>query len=100
MDAQLLDLRSTVYGAAINFHRLAAEYFTALRLGGTADEKEPVTVSIEESATLYMNALDDLLGYLRTLETTPEIEQEIHRIRRMQKLLQQEVRLMLRPASQ
>jgi hypothetical protein len=82
------------YAAAIAFHRLASEYFTAMRDRRTAEEGAAVVIALEEAAAVYANALDDLFAHLKTLEQTPAAREELRRTERLRELLRHESQLM------
>ena len=98
MDNRLLALRSDSYAAAIAFHRVASEYFMALRDRRPTDESADVVIALEEAATLYANTLDDLLDYLRAAEQTPATREELQRTVRIRDLLRHEMHLMRGPS--
>jgi hypothetical protein len=94
MDNRLLELRADNYAATITFHRVASELFTVLRDRKAEDESAPIVIAIEEAAIIYANALDDLLAYLKTLEQSPAVQDELRRTERVRGLLQHETQLM------
>ena len=94
MDNRLLELRADNYAAAIVFHRVASELFTVLRDRKATGESAPVVIAVEEAAVIYANALEDLLAYLKTLEQTPPVQEELRRTKRIRSLLQHESQLM------
>lgn len=94
MNSKLLELRSNSYAAAVAFHRVASEYFTALRDRSAGGEDSPVLVALEEAATVYDNTLEDLLAHLGTLRPEPAVREEMRRTARIRELLRHESELM------
>jgi hypothetical protein len=89
---ELLDLRQQLYQTMADYHRANSVYWSARTKHG-AQNLGPLLQSIDVAATHFTDALAAFLRYLQRLEPTPDIDQEIKRIKRLEELLRWEIAL-------
>jgi type IV secretory pathway TrbF-like protein len=95
MDDHLLQLRQDSYHAASEYHSAMADWIAASRAQGSSESVLAAIQRYRAVAAAYNNALDAFIAYLRTLEPTPLVTEELDRVLKLQDILEREMELIL-----
>jgi hypothetical protein len=92
-DEHLFNLRLESHKAASEYHRAIEEWETVSRSQEAGGKLDASLQRYRDIAANYHNALEALSAYLRTLEPTKLVTEEIKRTLKLQELLDREIKL-------
>jgi hypothetical protein len=92
MDNELLRIRQDVYDAGASYRRAVSERLQIMHRPGKGD---PVGVmrQLDSTAEEYRRALHKLTAYLQSLESSPENEKELGRVKTISEEFERDLRL-------
>lgn len=92
MDNELLRIRQDVYDAGASYRRAVSERLQTMHRPGKGD---PIGVmrQLDSTAEEYRGALHKLTAYLQSMETSPESEKELERVKTISEEFERDLRL-------
>jgi hypothetical protein len=92
MDNELLRIRQEVYDAGASYRRAVSERLQIMHRPAKGD---PIGVmrQLDSTAEEYRRALQNLTAYLQSMETSPESEKELERVKTISEEFERDLRL-------